>query len=152
VIDVSAAALATTSERLGPVTAVSLRRGDLLEWRPEAKFDLWHDRAVFHFLTEEADRETYLEALRSGLRPGGAVIMATFATDGPEYCSGLPVARYSTEELTAILGPDFIVMGERREEHHTPAGTRQPFTWVAARLRTDIGNVERDIPEPEKRR
>jgi trans-aconitate methyltransferase len=140
VLDVSAAALAEVKDRLGPDASVSLLREDLLQWRPAVQFDLWHDRAVFHFLTDATDRASYLEVLRSGLLPGGAVIMATFAPDGPEYCSGLAVARYSADDLTEFLGPDFAVIEQRQEEHHTPTGAIQPFTWVAARRRG--GNSE----------
>jgi SAM-dependent methyltransferase len=133
VLDVSKSALDAVRERLGPTKPVALLHQDLLGWKPERRFDLWHDRAVFHFLVDRSDRATYLQTLRSALRPGGAVVMATFASDGPEYCSGLPVARYSSVDLAEILGPDFAVVEQLREEHVTPAGATQPFTWVAAR-------------------
>ena len=94
VLDVSSEALDTVRLRLGEGGPVVLIQGDLLEWRPERRFDVWHDRAVFHFLVDEEDRRSYFRILRSSLVSGGEVILATFAPDGPEYCSGLPVARY----------------------------------------------------------
>jgi hypothetical protein len=114
---------------------VTLIHDDVLHWRPTRPVGVWHDRAVLHFLTEPAQRDRYLATMRSALGPGGAVIMATFAPDGPEYCSGLPVARYGTSELASLIGADFEVVAQRREEHVTPAGVVQPFSWVAARRR-----------------
>jgi len=134
VLDISELALETVSQRLGSAP-VSLLHEDLLAWNPPRRFGLWHDRAVFHFLVHESDQETYLEVLRSALLPGGAVIMATFASDGPEFCSGLPVARYSSAHLAEVLGVGFEVVDQRREEHVTPMGVTQPFTWIAARAR-----------------
>jgi len=134
VLDVSKLALETVGQRLGSAP-VSLLHEDLLAWSPQRRFGLWHDRAVFHFLVQESDQELYLEVLRSALLPGGGVIMATFASDGPEFCSGLPVARYSSTQLAKVLGVGFEVVDERREEHVTPAGATQRFTWIAARAR-----------------
>lgn len=88
---------------------------------------------MFHFLVDPIDRGTYLKALRSALGPGGFVIMATFASDGPEYCSGLQVSRYSSADLATMLGPHFQVIEAFGDHHVTPAGVEQPFTWVAAR-------------------
>jgi SAM-dependent methyltransferase len=133
VLDLSETALQEVRARLGPSAPVALLHEDLLGWKPERPFDLWRDRAVFHFLVNRSDRETYLQTLRSALRPGGALVMATFAVDGPEYCSGLPVARYSPADLAEILGPEFEIVEQFRSDHVTPAGVTQPFTWVAAR-------------------
>lgn len=134
VLDVSKTALEMVRERRsGSSGPIALLHEDVLGWKPDRRFDLWHDRAVFHFLVNGNDRETFLGTLRSALRPGGIVIMATFAIDGPEFCSGLPVARYSPADLAEILGPDFEVVEQFREEHNTPAGVVQPFTWLAAR-------------------
>jgi hypothetical protein len=135
VLDVSTRALETVRLRLGAGASVVLVRADLLEWKPQRRYDLWHDRAVFHFLVAEHDRGTYLRFLRSSLVNGGTVILATFAADGPEYCSGLPVSRYGPDELARALGGDFVILDAEREEHVTPGGVIQPFTWVAARLR-----------------
>lgn len=134
VLDVSKAALSEVRRRLAPGASVSLLEEDLLAWRPERQYDLWHDRAVFHFLVDVSQAETYLRTLRSALRPEGYTIMATFAPDGPEYCSGLPVSRYSASGLAERLGPSFDVVETLRAEHVTPAGVVQPFTWVVARL------------------
>lgn len=139
VLDVSDAALDEVRGRVGVDTPVSLLCEDLLLWKPARRYGLWHDRAVFHFLTGETDRKTYLDTLTLALSPGGALVLATFAVDGPEYCSGLPVARYSAAELSAFLGlgDAFEVVAERREVHTTPAGVIQPFTWIAARSCSD---------------
>jgi hypothetical protein len=89
---------------------------------------------VFHFLTGDAEREKYLATMAAALVPGGAVVMATFADDGPEFCSGLPVARYSPAQLADRLGERFTPHASRREVHTTPSGVAQPFAWVAGRL------------------
>ncbi|MFZ0059641.1 MAG: class I SAM-dependent methyltransferase [Acidimicrobiales bacterium] len=133
VLDISAAALEAGHRRVGESAPVQWLHEDLLVWQPGRRFGLWHDRAVFHFLTDEVDRERYLAALASGLEPGGALVMATFAEDGPEFCSGLPVLRYSSEELVDVLGRGFRAVATRRELHTTPSGVVQPFTWLAAR-------------------
>ncbi|MCL2583645.1 MAG: class I SAM-dependent methyltransferase [Streptosporangiales bacterium] len=113
-------------------------QADLLAWEPPRRFDLWHDRAVFHFLTEPADRAAYLSTLRAALSGGGAIVMAAFAPDGPSHCSGLPVARYDARglaaELTAAFGDAVTVTGQHAEEHRTPWDAPQPFTWLTARL------------------
>lgn len=132
VLDISESALRIARLRLGDSVPISWLHEDLLLWHPARRYDLWHDRAVFHFLVDDGDRNAYLEALRAGIAPGGTVILATFADDGPKYCSGLPVARSSAEDLAAVLGDSFVVTETRREEHRTPSGVVQPFTWVAA--------------------
>jgi hypothetical protein len=109
-------------------------QADVLEWEPDRRFALWHDRAVFHFLVDGVERDRYLVALRRALEPGGTLILGTFAVDGPNVCSGLPVRRYAPADLIAALGADFEPLEERREEHVTPRGAVQPFTWVAGRL------------------
>jgi hypothetical protein len=134
VLDVSGVALDAVRLRLGSAQTVTVVHADVLAWTPNRKFDLWHDRAVFHFLVDSSTRSSYLATLHLALRSGAAVIIGTFASDGPEYCSGLPVARYSPEELARALGPDLEVLEVLREEHVTPVGVTQPFTWLAARL------------------
>jgi ubiquinone/menaquinone biosynthesis C-methylase UbiE len=134
VLDIAEKALATARNRLGANAPVSWLHEDLLQWTPDRRFDLWHDRAVFHFLVEDHERQKYLEKLKGVLRPGGSVIIATFAEDGPEFCSSLPVCRYSADELSSLLGDRFKVIATRREEHRTPTLARQSFTWVAATL------------------
>jgi SAM-dependent methyltransferase len=129
-LDISGAGLRTTRERLGArAGGVRFVVGDVRRWVPPRRFDVWHDRAVFHFLTEPADRDAYRATLHRALAPGGHVVMATFAADGPSFCSGLPVARYDPPELAAEF-PDLRPVASRRVEHVTPAGVAQPFTWL----------------------
>lgn len=134
VLDISARALEGAGRRPGLEAPVALIHDDVLSWRPTRRFDLWHDRAVFHFLVTDNDRDAYLQTLRTTLEPGGGVVVATFAPDGPVSCSGLPVARYSVDQLSRALGNDFRLVAARREEHLTPRGAVQPFTWVAGRI------------------
>jgi len=133
VLDVSEVALAGARERVGSTRAVTWLRQDLLTWRPARRYALWHDRAVFHFLVEPEQRAAYLRALDAAVEGGGHVVIATFATDGPVQCSGLPVVRYDALSLARALGPQFAVVDTRRQEHLTPGGLVQPFTWVIAR-------------------
>jgi len=131
VLDVSSTALEIARRRLGDAAPVHWLHEDLLSWQPERRYALWHDRAVFHFLTDAAERAKYLTIMRQTLGDSGALIIATFASDGPERCSGLPVARYDAVDLERLLD-GFTVVESSREEHVTPGGTVQPFTWIAA--------------------
>jgi ubiquinone/menaquinone biosynthesis C-methylase UbiE len=136
VADLSAVALEATRGRLGErAQRVRWVVGDatapLLE---DASVDVWHDRAVFHFLTEPERRRAYVEQVRRCVRPGGHVIVATFAADGPERCSGLPVARYDAHELADAFGEGFSRVEDAREVHTTPWGSPQAFTWVVLRV------------------
>jgi trans-aconitate methyltransferase len=137
VLDVSAAALDVARRRLGDAPAVTWVHTDLLTWTPTRRWALWHDRAVFHFLTEPADRHDYLRRLADALTSDGAFIVATFAPHGPDQCSGLPVSRYDAESLgdtiTAAI-PRATIVATRDEDHTTPAGATQPFTWIAGIL------------------
>jgi hypothetical protein len=130
VLDVAAAALDNARSRLGSRAGeVEWIVADLLDWQPPRQYRLWHDRAVFHFLTDPADRDRYRAVLSRTLAPDGQVIVGTFAADGPTRCSGLPTARYSPPDLAAEF-PDYRVEQTVREEHVTPAGRMQPFTWL----------------------
>jgi trans-aconitate methyltransferase len=132
VLDVSKVALDNAKARLGPpAERVHWLHRDLFDWTPQRRYDLWHDRAVFHFLIDEHERTSYLNTLSSGLAPGGRAIIATFDVDGPTHCSGLPVLRYSANDITHVFAPKLKPVVSRREEHLTPAGLVQPFTWVA---------------------
>lgn len=133
VLDISEYALGAAKKRLGPSSPVTWLNQDLLTWRPHRTYALWHDRAMFHFLTDPQDQDRYFRLLGEAVQPGGAVVLATFAEDGPEYCSGLPVARYSPTELADRLGVAFEVVATRREQHSTPRGAVQSFTWLAGR-------------------
>jgi trans-aconitate methyltransferase len=132
-VDVARAALDRVAARLGPVAGVEYVECDVRAWRPARRYDLWHDRAVFHFLVDSADQRRYVEVAAAALRPGGAVVLGTFAEDGPTHCSGLAVARYGAGPLAALFAPDFALEASEREVHHTPAGAVQPFTWVVLR-------------------
>jgi len=132
VLDISDAALRAGRQRVGSDPRVTWITEDLLFWEPTRHYDLWHDRAAFDFLSG-AEVDMYRNVLLRAVAPGGSVIMAAFAPDGPERCSGLPVTRYSADELGAVLESSFQVVEHRREVHTTPAGAVQPFTWIAAR-------------------
>jgi SAM-dependent methyltransferase len=130
VLDLSESALAAAKARLGPKAAdVSWIVADVVGWKPPQRYDLWHDRAAFHFLTDAADRAAYVERLRQALRPGGHAIIATFALDGPERCSGLPVIRYDAAGLGKVLGSAFSLAETRRHDHNTPMGSTQRFQF-----------------------
>ena len=135
VLDLSAAALAAAKKRLGAeAKGVTWLEADIREANlPAHAYDLWHDRAVFHFLTAGHDRQAYLDAARRSVRPGGHVIVATFAEDGPQQCSGLPVMRYSAVQLAAEFGEPFDLVAQERELHETPFGTTQQFTYCVFR-------------------
>jgi len=127
-LDLSESALNTTRSRLGARgEQVNFIATDITSWEPAQQYSLWHDRAVFHFLTESQDREAYKLALLSGLKPGGTLVMGTFAIGGPEKCSGLPIRQYDQARLEEFLGPDFVCQGTQLEEHPTPAGNTQLF-------------------------
>jgi SAM-dependent methyltransferase len=136
VLDISDNALDVARERLGgKAKTVSWLVGDITTVPlPEKHFALWHDRAVFHFLVEEEERKKYIQSLKNSLKPGGNVIIATFAEDGPEKCSGLPVRRYSVSELTLELGEVFRYQHHERESHVTPSGAVQHFNYCYFRL------------------
>ncbi len=131
VLDLSASALEVARKRLGPlgqnVTWITgdIRTVDL----PAQTYDIWHDRAVFHFLTEPADRMAYVRQVIKAVKPGGHVIVATFAPDGPEQCSGLPVVRYDPDQLHGEFGPAFELLEHTSEEHKTPWGSVQHFVY-----------------------
>jgi len=133
-LDLSAHALADVRTRLGErARAVTFVPSDVLDWSPSRTYDVWHDRAAFHFLTDDTDRARYIDIAREAVRPGGALILATFASEGPTHCSGLPVRRHSAHDLAAAFGAAFAVESSEREEHVTPAGVVQPFTWMVLR-------------------
>lgn len=134
VLDLSVQALEIAKARLGPRgKAVEWIVADVTQWQPGRRFDLWHDRAAFHFLTTPAAQAAYAKTLSSALNPGGVAIIGTFAPDGPEKCSGLPVARHDAASLGTVLGPDFTLFGERRHDHVTPVGSVQKFQFSSFR-------------------
>lgn len=130
VLDLSANALDIVKRRIGQAAStIDWIVADATTWRPAKTYDVWHDRAAFHFLTDPPDRAAYVERLRSAVAPGGHVIIATFAPDGPEKCSGLPVQRYDSTSLAAELGPEFELVETRSETHHTPWHSTQAFQF-----------------------
>jgi SAM-dependent methyltransferase len=135
VLDLSETALDISRQRLGDqARRVKWVAGDVRD-APlgERAYALWHDRAVFHFLTKAADRQAYVAQVERTVRAGGYVLVATFAEDGPTTCSGLPVVRYSAESLHSEFGPAFRLVTSAHEDHHTPAGREQSFLYCLCR-------------------
>lgn len=135
VLDVSGTALHLAQQQLGErAKAVNWMEADITQVElPLDAYDVWHDRAVFHFLTRANERQRYVETVRKSVRKGGHVVVATFAPDGPERCSGLEVVRYSPESLHSEFGEDFEVVDSTRETHHTPFGKEQKFIYCYCR-------------------
>jgi SAM-dependent methyltransferase len=138
VLDLSAAALDAAKERLKQrlgdgEAGVEWVVADVTTWEPPQTYDLWHDRAAFHFLTDASDRAAYVRHLKKAVRSGGHVIIGTFALDGPERCSGLPIMRYDEKMLGAILGTSFRLIDSRRHDHTTPWGVVQRFQFSTFR-------------------
>jgi SAM-dependent methyltransferase len=136
VLDLSEASLAVAKARLGSrANQVKWLVADVTTWEPKQVYDLWHDRASFHFLTEERDRTAYVERLKRAVRPAGHAIIGTFALDGPEWCSGLPVVRYDAASLSQVLGSAFELIETRRHTHLTPRLAEQRFQFSVFRRR-----------------
>lgn len=135
VLDLAEAALDVSRRRLGNVAdRVHWLAADILRVPLDrGAYAVWHDRAVFHFLTTAEDRKVYVEQVRRSVRSGGHVLVATFAEDGPTRCSGLPVVRYSADSLHSEFGPDFRIVTSEHEEHRTPAGSGQSFLYCLCR-------------------
>ena len=134
VVDISAAGMACAQRRLGTRAGqVRWVAADVRIWEPEIRYHVWHDRAVFHFLTSAQDRRQYMQALDSCTEPGAIAVFGCFAPDGPRHCSGLPVARYSSLDLADQLGTQWMLISHAREEHVTPTDVIQPFCWTALR-------------------
>jgi 2-polyprenyl-3-methyl-5-hydroxy-6-metoxy-1,4-benzoquinol methylase len=130
VLDISDAALGTAKTRIGRgADGVTWIAADVTRWEPRQRYDVWHDRAAFHFLTDIDDRRAYVRCLTQALRPGGQAIIGTFSLEGPERCSGLPVVRYDARSLGDVLGPAFSLLETRDEEHRTPWGSSQQFQF-----------------------
>lgn len=130
VLDLSGSALAAAKARLGPRSAkVAWIAADVTAWESSETYDLWHDRAAFHFLTEAVGRQAYAECVAKAVRTGGHVIIGTFAPDGPERCSGLPVVRHDAASIGVVLGQRFALVHSRRHDHVTPAGRTQRFQF-----------------------
>lgn len=145
VLDISAAALAGVRARLGAGDGrVQYVCADICDWAPDRRYGAWHDRAVFHFLTDPADQTRYAATAARAVAPGGVVILAAFAPDGPERCSGLPVARADAADLAGHFTDGFAPVARELELHRTPTGAEQPFVWVVLRRQ---GATDRTPPE-----
>lgn len=130
VVDIASEALAVSRERLGDrASGVTWMAADVSQWKPSRSFQIWHDRAVFHFMTEPEQRAGYRTALRLGTSQGSLVVIATFALTGPERCSGLPVRRYDARTLAAEFSDHFELIDSWQDDHVTPNGRVQPFLW-----------------------
>ena len=141
VLDISATAIAAAQSRLGAgrCNNVQWLEADILTAElPDQAYDIWHDRAVFHFLASSEERQKYVQALKNVLKPGGSIIIATFAVDGPIQCSGLPAMRYSADTLHAELGDSFTLVQQKRESHVTPSGVTQQFLFCFFRYQPDF--------------
>lgn len=134
VLDISATALQVAQQRLGPAAAaVEWICADVTRYRPGRRYAIWHDRAAFHFLVEPAERRAYIETLSLALEPGGQAIIAAFALDGPSRCSGLDVVRYDAATLATELGEGFRLEESCGENHETPSGKHQRFSYFRFR-------------------
>jgi SAM-dependent methyltransferase len=130
VLDIASSALDKAKTRLGAkANGVFWQVGDVTGYSPDREYELWHDRAVFHFMVTDEDRQNYLKSLRASLKPGGWVVLAAFAPDGPEKCSGLPVQRYDADLLLSTLGQGFELKEQASETHKTPWDSEQKFNY-----------------------
>jgi 2-polyprenyl-3-methyl-5-hydroxy-6-metoxy-1,4-benzoquinol methylase len=131
VLDISAEALGRAKANIGSEAAnIEWIVADITQWTPARKWQIWHDRAVFHFLTEPASQDAYIRAFHAATSPGAIAIVSGFAPDGPEKCSGLPVVRYDANSLSRRVGRSFELLAEKREAHRTPGGSLQNFYYA----------------------
>jgi SAM-dependent methyltransferase len=134
VLDISVQAMVLARERMGErAERVRWIAADVLDWRPDRQYALWHDRATLHFFVTGAARERYGTVARRAIAPGGYAVVATFAPDGPTECSGLPVHRSSAEEIAGLFGAQFTLLDSHHQLHRTPSGAEQSFTWAVVR-------------------
>lgn len=130
IVDISEKAIQRAQQRLGErADQLKWIVADVTEFKPEKKYQLWHDRAAFHFLTTDAEVEKYLQTLRESVAPGGFVILGTFSDKGPDKCSGLPIKKYSVGEMQKLFSEGFITMNCKNVDHETPSGKTQNFTF-----------------------
>ncbi len=130
-LDISSVALSATESRLGG--SVHYIHADITTWIPKRTFSVWHDRAVFHFLTSNEDQDSYLRAMLAATATGSHIFIATFSTAGPDTCSGLPVQRWSQDALADFFSDECAVVETFESIHTTPWGSSQPFSWLHAR-------------------
>lgn len=128
VMDISSEAIAIAGSRIGNKgDVVKWIVSDVTKWKPDDIYDMWHDRAVFHFLTDSLDQTAYIQNLKRALKPGGYFVIGTFALDGPEKCSGLPVMRHSPKTLQDLFGKEFLLIESQKHNHQTPFLSVQSF-------------------------
>jgi len=145
VLDIAPSAIERARTRIGPMRdRIRWIVGDITKAADLGDIDLWHDRAVFHFLTQSMQRENYISVMRASLRPGGHAVFATFGLNGPEQCSGLPVVRYDAAMLRGEFGPGFKLVATCDEDHVTPWGRTQAFTYTVLR-RDDTISIAHDV-------
>jgi Methyltransferase domain len=138
VLDLSATGMQYARRRLAEkASQVRWLVADVLTWQPKRRYQAWHDRAVFHFLTSTQAQRQYMASLHAATAASAVAVFGCFAPDGPQSCSGLPVSRYDPPVLAAQLGGEWALIAAEREEHVTPAGAVQPFTWAAFRRQSD---------------
>jgi 2-polyprenyl-3-methyl-5-hydroxy-6-metoxy-1,4-benzoquinol methylase len=134
VLDISANALQRSKSRFGRQHGkIKWVESDILDFKPENPFSIWHDRAVFHFLRDPEEIAKYAEVAAGNIRNNGYLILAAFSTDGPESCSGLPITQYSTERFNAVFQPHFTMTDSFQQDHTTPSGNKQNFIWATFR-------------------
>jgi SAM-dependent methyltransferase len=137
-VDASSEALSAVRDRLGVrASGVAMITTDICSWVPRRAFDAWHDRAVFHFLVTQEDRDRYVATATKAVAPSGVLVLGAFASDGPRQCSGLPVARYEAPDIAAVFGPVFALVHHERDSHVTPSGSTQQFVWTVLRRADD---------------
>ena len=142
VLDISESVLLKTRARLGsPEKTVGWHVADIRFWSPLRRYDLWHDRATFHFLTDDDDRKAYVDVLSASVNLGGQVVIGTFAKDGPERCSGLLVRRYNAEDIQVAFGPHFHLVESVEADHRTPSGNIQKFQFCRLLYRGSKNDV-----------
>lgn len=147
VLDIAAPALDVAKARLGQsADRVCWEVADITGWMPDRSYDVWHDRAAFHFLTSTEQRDGYRRAMTAGVAPNGLVFVATFALDGPERCSGLSVQRYDAPGLLAEMGSGYQLLETWREEHTTPGAGKQSFNWCVFRRTLATDRSEENTP------
>lgn len=130
VLDISEAALERAKKRLGlKAEQITWTVADIVDFKPDQAYDVWHDRAVFHFLTKEEDISRYRELVAASITPGGQLIIATFSDEGPLKCSGIEICQYTEESLAALFAADFDVQASFRRDHQTPFNTQQNFVF-----------------------
>lgn len=137
VVDISEKAIERAKERLGEkADEVNWIVADVSKFQPERQYDLWHDRAVFHFLTEESQIENYLSSVKDAVKPGGFVVMGTFSENGPTKCSGLEIKQYSISQMQDLFYEGFSTLSCKNIDHQTPSGGMQNFTFCSFRKDT----------------